>query len=147
MMSVVIAGRSSRSLSSPQRSTNRWLPHRRRIRRSTLSLPLCIEMCRCGQTFSAMVGHHVDQFAGNFGGLDAGEPHAEVAGQLGNRSHQVRQPRPVFLALVAAPVDAVVPQVNAGEHDFAIAVVDQPPDFVENVRQAAGWRAAAAPSG
>ena len=41
MMSVVIAGRSSRSCTSRQRSMNRWAPHRRRIRRSTSADACC----------------------------------------------------------------------------------------------------------
>ena len=46
---------------------------------------------------------------------------------------QVRQPQPLGFGRVAAPLDAVVAQVNAGQHDFAIAVVDQPADFVDDV--------------
>ena len=34
---------------------------------------------------------------------------------------------------LAIPIDAVVAQVDAGEHDFAIAAIDQPADFVEDV--------------
>ena len=87
-------------------------------------------------TLSRMVGHHVDQLARDLGGFDAREPHAEVAGQLGNLPHQVREAtsslRPS--AQLAVPLDAVVAQVDAGEHDLAIAAVDEPADFVEDVR-------------
>ena len=38
-----------------------------------------------------------------------------------------------LLRRVAIPIDAVVAQVNAGEHDFAVAAIDQPADFVEDV--------------
>ena len=37
------------------------------------------------------------------------------------------------LRRVPIPIDAVVAQVDAGEHDFAIAAVDQPANFVEDV--------------
>ncbi len=92
-------------------------------------------MCRCGQIRLRMVGHHVDQLARHFGRFDAGEPHAKIAGQLGDAPHEMRQPRPLLLRPAAVPVDAVMAQVNAGEHDFAIAVVDQPPHFVDDVLQ------------
>ena len=39
----------------------------------------------------------------------------------------------VSSARLAVPIDAVVAQVNAGEHDFAIAAIDQPADFVDDV--------------
>ena len=54
-------------------------------------------------------------------------------GRRARRSQQVRQPQPIGLGPLAAPFDAVMAQVDAGQHDFAIAVVDQPPHFVENV--------------
>ena len=81
-----------------------------------------------------MIGHHVDQLARDLGRLDAGKPHAKVARQLGDSTHEVRQPNPTRpSAQLPVPIDAVVAQVNAGQHDFAIAAVDQPADFVENV--------------
>ena len=46
---------------------------------------------------------------------------------------QVRQPQPVGLRPAAVPLDAVMAQVDAGQHDLAIAVVDQPAHFVEDV--------------
>ena len=87
-----------------------------------------------------MVGHHVDQLARDFRRLDARKPHAKVARQLGDLANQVREPNPLTFALasrhvskLAIPIDAVVAEVNAGEHDFAVAAIHEPADFVEDV--------------
>ncbi len=42
-------------------------------------------------------GHHGDQFARDFGGFDAGEAHAEIAGQFGDLLNEIRQPHPLVL--------------------------------------------------
>ena len=39
----------------------------------------------------------------------------------------------LVLRRVPVPIDAVVAEVDAGEHDFAVAAVDEPADFVEDV--------------
>ena len=112
---------------------NRWLPHRRRIRRSTLSLPLCIEMCKCGQTLSPMsastsINSRVTSVASMLESRTRKSP-----GSSASRAHQMRQPHPILLRRVAIPLDAIVPEMNSREHDFAVAVVHQPPHFVDNV--------------
>ena len=90
-------------------------------------------MCKCGQIRAGCAGHHRDQLARDFGGLDAAQANAKLARQCGQPLEQMRQPQPLGLRPAAAPLDAVVPQVNAGQHDLAIAVVDQPPHFVDDV--------------
>ena len=97
--------------------------------------------------FFGIRGHHGDQFARDFGGFDAREADAEIAGQFGDLLHEIGKPDPFVLRPAAVPFDAVVAQMNAGENQFAIAAVDEPADFVENVLAPAGWKNAAALAG
>ena len=84
MMSVVIAGRSSDSCTSRQRSMNPLAaPAAAHAAQHAVAAALHRDV-QMRADFVGMVGHHGDQFAGDFGGFDAGEADAKVAGQFGD---------------------------------------------------------------
>ena len=86
-----------------------------------------------GNEAIGILGHHADQAASHLGRFDAGQPDAEIAGQLAELSNQIRQPRPFFARFVAIPIDAVMPQMNPGQNDFAMARFGQTADFIDDV--------------
>src|SRR5258707_1071712 len=83
--------------------------------------------------FLRFVGHDIDEFSRHLCRLDARQPNAKVAWQRRDRADQVRQPRPFFLRLASIPLDAVMSKMNASQHDLAIAAIDEPTNFVQDV--------------
>lgn len=76
------------------------------------------------------VGHHVDEVGTDFGGFDAGEPELPVSGNPIEFPNEVSESERRFSGLAAGRIDSEVPEVNATKNNFAVAVVDEPSNFL-----------------
>ena len=88
------------------------------------------------QVWAHLVGvvlHDLNQFARNFGGFDAGQPHAKRSVELTYFTDQRRQPHPVSFRFALIKINAVMAKVNPRQDYLSVAVVDQPPYFIDDL--------------
>src|SRR5580704_12678001 len=79
------------------------------------------------------IGGGRDKIVIDFSRFDAGQPHPPRAGNLVEFAEEMTQPKRSPARLATRRVDSVVPDVNAAEDDFAVAVSDQPADFLLDI--------------
>src|SRR5262249_15356866 len=76
------------------------------------------------------LGQRVDQFALDFGRLQAAQAYAKISRQLVQPPDQVPEPAPMGFRLAATEVDTVMTQVYAGQDDLLAARFDQVANFI-----------------
>ncbi len=79
---------------------------------------------------AALLRQDGDQLVAGLGGLHAAQADPEVPRQAAQAAQQARQPHPFRLRPAPAPVQAVVTQVDAGQHHLGVTRIDQPADLV-----------------
>ena len=67
----------------------------------------------------------------------------EISGQSDDLPQEIRQSQPLCFGKSTIPLDAIVAQVNAGQNDLSMTMVDQPMDLFHDVIRRATRRVGA----
>ena len=115
-------GRASRARRARARpSARRW---RRRIRFRIRSAPCWSERCRCGMSRGSSASRSPEPFVED-GGVQGGQAQAR---EVGNQREQ--SPKGGGEARPIGQIGAVGGDVDAGEHGFAVALLDKAPQLI-----------------
>src|SRR5207244_2736596 len=74
-----------------------------------------------------------NQVVAGLGRFETAQPDAEVARQFAQRLQQMPQACPLRTRSTVAEIDAVVAQVDAGQHNFLMARCDQTRYFLDDL--------------